>query len=124
MVSGLDLMPTMLAAAGGDAKLYMDCDGVNILPAAMGKTKTVRDTLYWDVGWQWAVRQDKWKLKMVVNEKRAAQVLKLQHTDPGKGIELYDLNTDPGENNNLAEKHPDIVQNLTTLHSQWRKSIG
>lgn len=124
MVSGLDLMPTMLAAAGGDAKLYKECDGVNILPVAMGKTMTVRDTLYWDVGWQWTVRQGKWKLKKVVNEKSAAQILKLQNTDPGKTVELYDLNTDPGENNNLAEKHPDIVKKLTTLHSQWRKNIG
>ena len=73
MVSGLDLMPTLLAAAGGTDELYQDCDGVNILPLAMGQKKTVRDTLHWDGGWQWAVRQGKWKLKTIVDEKRAAQ---------------------------------------------------
>jgi len=124
MVCGLDFMPTLLAAAGGTDKLYQDCDGVNIMPLAMGKTKTVRDTLHWDGGWQWAVRQGRWKLKTIVEEKRAVQVKKLQHTDPGKDMELYDLLTDSSEKNNLAKQHPDIVQKLTTLHQQWRKQIG
>jgi len=30
---------------------------------------------------------------------------------PGK-TELFDLSTDPGEQNNLAEQHPDIVREL------------
>jgi len=51
-------------------------------------------------------------------------VKKVQHTDPGKGMELYDLLADPGEKNNLAEKHPDIVRKLTTLHQKWRKQTG
>jgi len=123
MVCGLDFMPTLLAAAGGTDKLYQDCDGVNILPLAMGKIKTVRDALHWDGGWRWAVRKRRWKLKAIVDEKRAAQVKELQHTEPGKGIELYDLLADPGEKNNLAEKHPNIVQKLTTLHQKWRKQI-
>jgi hypothetical protein len=34
-------------------------------------------------------------------------------------IQLFHLQTDPGENNNIAEMHPDVVQNLSTLMQRY-----
>lgn len=36
---------------------------------------------------------------------------------------LYDLGTDPGELYNIAEEHPDIVQELTMLANAHKASL-
>ena len=39
------------------------------------------------------------------------------------GAELFDLKKDPGEENNLAEVHPDIVQTLSKQLYDWQSSV-
>ncbi len=46
-------------------------------------------------------------------------------TDQGsdESIELYDIDDDPGEINELSESHPDIVQNLESELDGWLASF-
>ena len=37
---------------------------------------------------------------------------------------LFDLSKDPGETTNLAEKHPEIVAELTKIAAPIRKELG
>jgi arylsulfatase A-like enzyme len=53
-----------------------------------------------------AVRRGKWKL--VVNRQKS----------PDKP-ELYDLSTDMAEQRNLAEEHPDVVDELLSHMKRW-----
>lgn len=76
-------------------------DGISILPTLMGKEQKVQhDHLYWEfhetdmIG----VRRGDWKL--VVTSGRPA---------------LYNLSTDPHEDNDLSAQHPDIVNQLTRI---------
>ncbi len=39
-------------------------------------------------------------------------------------LELYDLEKDPAERNNLAESMPDLVSDLYRELQAWRKQIG
>ena len=39
------------------------------------------------------------------------------------GVELFDLKKDPGEENNLAKVHPDIVQTLSKQLYDWQSSV-
>ena len=39
-------------------------------------------------------------------------------------IELYDLQTDPGETHNLAAKKPEIVKEMMAKINAWRTSAG
>ncbi|MDF1850761.1 MAG: sulfatase-like hydrolase/transferase [Verrucomicrobiales bacterium] len=45
--------------------------------------------------------------------------------DGGKetGVELFDLSQDPGETQNLAESHPDVVKRLSGQLRQWQESV-
>ena len=43
--------------------------------------------------------------------------------DQATGIELFDLNKDPGEKNNLALAHPDIVKRLSGQLRDWQGSV-
>src|SRR5207302_317216 len=59
----LDLLPTLLAAAGIAADPQWQLDGVNLLPYWTGRETTPpHDTLYWRMGAQMAIRQGDWKL--------------------------------------------------------------
>jgi hypothetical protein len=53
------------------------------------------------------VRQGKWKLVVT-----------------GGKTELYDIPNDPGESENLADRNPEIVTQLTKLNQRYWKSIG
>jgi hypothetical protein len=48
------------------------------------------------------------------------------HTNSRKGeieVELYDLSTDPGEENNIAKQYPDIVKRMTAELHDWQRSV-
>ena len=74
-------------------------DGISYLPTLLGKPeKQVQpEYRYYVWGSAKAVRVGNWKL--------------IVHGG-GKRIELFNLKTDIGEQNNVAEQHPDIVARL------------
>ena len=77
-------------------------EGRSLLPAFDNKP-IEREAIYWEHEGNRAVRQGKWKLVS-------------KH--PG-GWELYDLEADRTELNNLAGKHPEKVEQLKTLYESW-----
>ena len=59
----LDVLPTVLAAAGVEAQSEWKLDGVNLLPFVKTLIKTPpHDALYWRLGEQFAIRRGDWKL--------------------------------------------------------------
>ena len=98
-VGHVDIMPTLLALAGGRGSPDHTFDGKNIwLTLAEGKPGQHEDILINVEAFRGAVRKGNWKLVKIA-------------WLPGK-TELFDLSKDPGEQNNVAEQHPDIVRDL------------
>ena len=94
-----DILPT--AAEMAQAPVPEKLDGLSLLPTLLGKAQTNQhDFLYWEFherGFQQAARMDDWKAV---------------RPQVGKPIELYNLKTDPGEKENVAEKNPEVVAKL------------
>lgn len=109
-VSSVDFLATTLAAAGIAMPNDKTYDSVNLLPHLMGELKSApHERLFWRMrGKQkFAVREGKWKL-----------------IRPTEGApELYDLDTDIAESNNLAEKQPEVTQRLLTALENWNKEL-
>lgn len=113
-VSGVDFYPTFLDLAGLDAPAGTPMDGVSILPVLKGEEMEERP-LFWHYphyGNQGGdpsgiVRKGKWKL--------------IRYYEDGTR-ELYDLENDKEENNDLAERYPQIVEELDNLLMERLKS--
>ncbi len=102
----LDILPTCLAAAGGEIDPAWKLDGVNLLPYLSGENKSrPHETLYWRFGEQWAIRHGD---------------LKLLEGRGGSGKpELYDLAKDIGESKDLAASHAAQAAELQGLWDAW-----
>jgi len=99
-----DMMPTFADVAGVSAPA--DIDGVSFLPELLGDgAQEPRTALYWEYHGLWngaqAVRLGKWKGVRLGG-----------HDDPNAPIELYDLESDPGETMDVADTNPDVVASV------------
>ena len=108
-VLGLDVLPTLCAAAGVSDPRAAERDGVDVLPMLRGEPLPER-ALYWGA-WaapgraQYALRRGRYKLLAATPPLTAAQrVVEHVKSSPLVRFELYDLETDPGEQIDLAEQ--------------------
>ena len=91
-INNIDIMPTVVAAAGGAVPTDRPMDGVNLLPfLGVNPQVQAERALHWRDGPYRAMRDGSWKL--IVSER------------PKKEW-LFDLAADPSERNNLAAQNP------------------
>lgn len=109
-VISLDIMPTICAAVGIALPTDRIYDGRDLLPILCEKANVpLHEQLFWDGNdGHWAVREKRWKF--VFSKKR--------------NLELYDLNADIGETNNLTQQHPDIARRLEKKYLAWRNEMA
>ena len=102
----LDILPTVLKAAGGEVDAAWKLDGLDLMPYLTGaNTGKPHETLYWRFGEQWAIRHGDHKL--------------LVARGSGQTPELYDLAKDLGEKHNLAAAQPEKTAELKKLWDAW-----
>jgi len=100
-MSNIDILPTLVAAAGGSVPSDRVMDGVNLLPylGRDGKRQPERP-LFWRDGPYQAVQDQGWKLIVSENPKKDW---------------LFNLSQDPTEKTNLAAQRPQEVDRLKGL---------
>lgn len=105
-----DFLPTVAELTG--VKTPEKVDGISYLPALLGKNQPQHDFMYWEFheqGGRQAVRKGDWKL------------VKYNVFTPEKTTtELYNLASDVGEQNNVAQQNPEIVKELLGLMNSSR----
>ena len=104
-----DVVPTLADIAGIRPP---DCDGISFLPELTGKEQIEHDYLYWEFheqGGKQAMLKDGWKaIRLQVGK------------DPDGPMELYRLEDDPAETNNLAAGHPDLLASFAVAMKEAR----
>jgi len=93
----IDVVPTMLAAAGASLPGGVEIDGIDLLDP---DARRENDALFWQSGYYQTVRQGPWKLQLDAKRER---------------VWLYDLTTDPTERETLASAEPARVAELRAL---------
>jgi len=101
-----DFLPTALEIAGVSSELD-GVDGKNILPTLLGNSQEPHEHFYFEFfdSFQQSVRKGKWK------------AIRFGTQMPS---ELYDLEADPNEQNNIADQHPEVVRELEQIMSRSR----
>jgi arylsulfatase A-like enzyme len=95
----VNVMPTMLALAGGKGSPGHPFDGMDMWKTLADGAASPNEYILINVEpIRGAIRKGNWKLFRFA-------------TLPGR-TELFDLSKDPGEQNNVAGQHPDIVRDL------------
>jgi len=107
----VDVMPTFLEAAGtgypADPKLT-PMEGVSFLPALLTAAGDRGQPVFFEFFGNRAVRDGKWKL---VGER-------------GNAMQLFDMEADGTELNDLSQAEPEIHQRLLQAYDQWARRTG
>jgi arylsulfatase A-like enzyme len=106
--TSMDLLPTLAGLAGAETPKDRIIDGHDVLPlwlAEKGAASPYRAFFYYRENDLEAVRSGRWKLHV-------------------KSGQLYDLETDIGEQMNVCEDNPDVMQRLSQLADACRRDLG
>lgn len=105
----IDIMATCLDVAGTEypsqykGKKIAELEGKSLLPIFEGHKRQGHEAIFWEFMRNKAVRKGKWKLVTVGNNP----------------WELYNMETDRTELNDLSGKMPEKVKELAGLYDEW-----
>lgn len=116
-ITSPDLYPTLIEAAGLPLRPAQHTDGVSFMPVLQGDDLFDRGPIFWHYphyGNQGgspgsSVRHGRWKL--------------IEFLEDGR-IELYDLDNDLSETDEVSAAHPQIVRDLRGALVAWRHKVG
>jgi arylsulfatase A-like enzyme len=113
LVCQVDFVASLAALAGAPAPGPTARDSRNHLPALLGDDPIGRASLIEHAGGL-AVRRGKWKLIPGSNGPKMNGPTNTElGNDPAP--QLYDLDADPSETRNVAESHPDVLDQLRQI---------
>ncbi|WP_020528693.1 sulfatase family protein [Flexithrix dorotheae] len=141
LISSVDLMPTILDAAGIETDQEMS--GMNLWPNLIGKDTTHRNIVFGEgfghdivdkdnpeasLGYRWCVEGD-WKLILCYDGQIEGLGMYTHEEMRKEPVRLYKITEDPFETNNLYQDYPEIVKRLKTKIDNWyplkeRKLLG
>lgn len=129
LVSSIDLVPTILSAAG--ARQPEDLPGLDLWQSLTEGDPIGRDAIFGEgfahditdiedpeasLLYRWCI-EGKWKLLLTYDGE--AHRYRSSHPRTIKGPQLFDLEADPNELSNLADQHPEIVERLSKRIADW-----
>lgn len=101
-----DLMPTFVEMSGATPPAGYETNGLSLVDYLKGGEAPQRDSFYWELNGQQALRFGQWK------------AVRNAITRP---IEIYNLKNDPGESMDLAAERPDLVEKAQEILIQSRR---
>jgi arylsulfatase A-like enzyme len=119
LVCQIDLLASFAALTGQQLAAGDAPDSLNVLPALLGDSPAGRDELVEHAG-VLSLRRGSWKY---IEPGKGPKVLVNTNTETGQApeVQLYNLDADLGETNNVAAQRPEQIQEVTPRLKQLRQ---
>ena len=131
LASTMDLLPTIAGLIGAAPPSDRRIDGKDILPLLTGDAPSPHEVFYCYYGGQLhAVRDQRWKLHLphsyrTLAGRRGGEGGKPAGYEQARiGLELFDLELDPGETTDVSQEHPEVVARLLEHAEAARADLG
>jgi arylsulfatase A-like enzyme len=116
----MDIYSTNLTLAGAQLPTDRVVDGKDLSAMLMGKAKSPRNQVYYYRGTRlMALRMGQWKAHFISQDSYVRNSKAVVHDIP----ELYNLEVDPSEKYNVADKHPDVIQAIIDAAEVHKKTV-
>jgi arylsulfatase A-like enzyme len=120
MGSGLDILPTVATLAGVSVPADRAYDGHDLTPVLRGENKSPRNEMFFYHGTRiFAARKGDFKLYFYENNPDGypEQMRKLDT------LRLFNVQHDPSEKYELANKHPEIIVEIQEMVARHRTTV-
>ena len=132
LTTTMDFLPTLAKLTGCSVPSDRVIDGNDIWPLMTGRAERASpsEVFYYYAGtWLQAVRSGPWKLRLANPELRKpiygeCEAWFTLKADTMSKPQLYNLESDLNEKNNVADQYPEIVKQLEILANEAREDIG
>ena len=116
----MDIYSTSLALAGATLEKDRIVDGYDLTESLKGNSKSPREFVYYYRGTRlMALRKGPWKAHFATQETYTGNNKLTEHDPPV----LYNLEVDPSEKWDVAEKHPDVIAEIKAAADAHRETI-
>ena len=106
LTAHIDVLPTFADIAGAGSHPELDWDGTSLLPLLRGEAWQDRTLV---VHSQRIRFPERWRKSAVMTESHRLV----------NGQELFDMSTDPGQENDIATENPELVEGLRAAYDAW-----
>jgi N-acetylgalactosamine-6-sulfatase len=119
VLAGVDFLPSLAKLAGAQLPEGFAGDGEDMSDVLLGKSRPRRHPLLWE--WRFNIAGDLMHKSPILAIRDGPWKL---HLNPDRSrIELYDIPRDPTQLQNLAARHPDVVERLAARALAWQKTL-
>ena len=116
----IDITPTLLAASGVRPPAEARFDGLSLLPLWDGDIDALPDRTYFVQAHRGNAPERYRAFAAVEQRFKLVQPLSFSRPPPPDArLELYDLVEDPGEQMDLSEERPEVVERLKAAYDAW-----
>lgn len=113
MAFHVDLLPTFIDLCGLKAPNGVKFDGISLTGLIHGREAALPDRTQFLQYRQDTVPPEKWTNAVVTKQWRLV-----------RGVELYDIKADPGQQHDVAARYPEVVARLREAHEAWWEEIS
>ena len=106
-LTALEVFPMLVRAAGASLPEGVKLDGFDMLPVLQGRSRSERESMFWERQGEYGARLGQWKLV---------------HSRRGGG--LFDLTEDLAESKDLAKDLPDVLRRVQRAYRGWVKQMA
>ena len=111
----IDIVPTLLELCGIDSPENVKFDGRSIVPLLKSPSTPPAD---------WPDRilvTDSQRVKDPIKWRKSSVMTSQWRLINGE--QLYNMNTDPGQKNDVAQSHPEVIKRLRGFYDQWWEEL-